>query len=322
MDNLTHALTGLMLSRAGLNRIVPHASALLMIAANIPDIDVVSLLVSPAAYLRYHRGLTHALVAIPFMAVLPVLFVRLVTRTRMNWKRSWLICVAGVASHPLLDYTNIYGVRWFLPFASEWRSLDITNVVDVWIWGVLLLALAGPAFSRLVSGEIGSAATSGRGWAIFALSALTFYDGGRWFLHSRALAVQEGRMYSGSAPLQVSARPEAVNPFRWRGLVETEDAFVTTDIRLLSEFDPTSGRTFHKPVLKREAAAAGRTEVFRDLVAFSPFTLWQFTPADEHPGATRVDLLDLRFGEPAKPGFGAVAIVNDANEVLKSWFHF
>jgi inner membrane protein len=42
MDNLTHTLTGLMLSRAGLNRWHPRASLVLMLSANIPDIDFVA----------------------------------------------------------------------------------------------------------------------------------------------------------------------------------------------------------------------------------------------------------------------------------------
>ena len=41
MDNLTHTLTGLALSRAGLNRYYARAGLVLMLAANAPDIDVI-----------------------------------------------------------------------------------------------------------------------------------------------------------------------------------------------------------------------------------------------------------------------------------------
>ena len=41
MDNVTHTLTGLMLARAGLGKSTQRGGALmLMLAANVPDIDV------------------------------------------------------------------------------------------------------------------------------------------------------------------------------------------------------------------------------------------------------------------------------------------
>ena len=44
MDNVTHTLTAVVLSRAGLNRWHPQSIWLLMLAANIPDIDIVAAL--------------------------------------------------------------------------------------------------------------------------------------------------------------------------------------------------------------------------------------------------------------------------------------
>jgi len=43
MDNLTHTLTGLALSQAGLNRWYARPGLLLIVAANIPDIDIVTI---------------------------------------------------------------------------------------------------------------------------------------------------------------------------------------------------------------------------------------------------------------------------------------
>jgi hypothetical protein len=42
---------GLALSRAGLNRLTPQATAILLLAANAPDIDVVSAAGGSLAYL-------------------------------------------------------------------------------------------------------------------------------------------------------------------------------------------------------------------------------------------------------------------------------
>ena len=73
MDNLTHSLTGLALSRAGLNRVCPRATAILLIAANAPDTDALSGLRSQLSYLEYHRHITHALLFVPVMALFAIL---------------------------------------------------------------------------------------------------------------------------------------------------------------------------------------------------------------------------------------------------------
>ena len=60
MDNLTHTLTGLALSRAGLSRWYARPTLVLMLAANIPDIDIVTIAGGPFNYFQYHRGVTHS----------------------------------------------------------------------------------------------------------------------------------------------------------------------------------------------------------------------------------------------------------------------
>lgn len=73
MDNITHSLTGLALSRAGLNRFTPHASWILFLSANAPDCDVLSAFGGALRYLNYHRHLTHSLLFIPVLPLLPLL---------------------------------------------------------------------------------------------------------------------------------------------------------------------------------------------------------------------------------------------------------
>jgi inner membrane protein len=321
MDNVTHTLTGLMLSRAGLNRFNRYASAILLLAANTPDVDAVSLFGGAAKYLEYHRGITHSIAAAPIMAVLPLLIVRLFARKPMAWLSGYFIALAGVASHLLLDFTNMYGIRLFLPFSSAWPRLDITSVVDAWIWTVLLLALLGPIISRLVSSEIGAKPGTGRGGAIFALVFILLYDSGRWFLHERAVAVQEGRLYNREVPRRVAAFPGFVNPFLWKGVVETDSAFVITPVNLFTEFDPAQGKILFKPEQTAAMQAARGTEVFRNLLAFSPFVFWEAIPARDSESAIHVEAADLRFGVPPEPRFVAIAIV-EGTRVVRAWFQF
>src|ERR1700761_1053944 len=128
MDNLTHTATGLFLARAGLNRLTPGATAILLLSANAPDIDVLAAAGGSLNYLRYHRHLTHSLAALPVLALLVVLLVRIAGRSPIQWAGAFLAAAAGIGSHLLLDYTNMYGIRLLLPFSDSWQRLDWTPV--------------------------------------------------------------------------------------------------------------------------------------------------------------------------------------------------
>jgi inner membrane protein len=323
MDPLTHSATGLFLGRAGLNRFSPHAPWILVLAANAPDIDIVTRAWGSLSYLNYHRHLTHSLAAWPAMALLPVLAVRLFTRGPFKWLGAYAISLAAVGSHLALDYTNAYGVRFLLPFSARWFHLDLISVVDLWIWAVLLVALAGPLIARLVNVEIGARTQhAGRGLAIFALLFLGFYIAGRGVLHARAVATLESRLYAGAPPQRVAALPGPLNPRAWRGLAETGEFYSVVEFSLLEEFDPLRGLIFYKAEPGDAIKAANNSPVFRDFFRFSRFPLERTAPLGEPEGGTRVEAIDMRFGTPADPRFVAMADVTNRMQVLRAWFSF
>ena len=235
MDNLTHTLTGLMMARAGLGKTSPRGGALmLMLAANIPDADVLwSGLPGGLRYFEYHRGYTHSLALAPVMALAVLGLARWWGKASIHW-RSYLACLAGVLSHLALDLTNVYGVRLLLPFSSRWLRLDINNIVDPWILLILVLAIAAPALAGLVSSEIAGRKSSSPkyAWAVFALCAIVAYDGFRLAAHQRAIAVMAARLYGGVQTPRFTALPDTIDPLRWRGIVETEEFIVTTNMLL------------------------------------------------------------------------------------------
>jgi inner membrane protein len=311
-----------MLARAGLNRFAPRATLLLALAANAPDIDIVSWFGGPLAYLRYHRGWTHTWALVPVMALIPALIVFLLERGRARFVRLWVLALAGVATHPLLDWTNIYGIRMLMPFSWNWLRVDAVGVIDIWIWALLLLGLAAPFLSGLVSSEIGAKRSPGMGWAWFVLILFAGYEFGRVLAHDRAVATLDSRVYQGVAPRRVAAFPGGASPFRWRGLVETESSFLLFDVDLLSGFDPAQGRTFYKPEMSSAMQAASRTKAFRMFLYFSPYTVWRSEPAPGPQDNTLVEAFDLRFGEPAQPGFFASALIGPNLQVESSSFGF
>jgi len=323
MDPLTHSATGLFLGRAGLNRFCGQAPWILLLAANAPDVDIVTLFGGQLAYLNYHRHLTHSLAAMPVLALLPVLAVRLFSGSPFRWLGAYAISLAAVASHLLLDFTNIYGIRLLLPFSARWLSLDITPVIDVWIWAVMALALTIPILTRLVNLEIGARTRNpGRGSAIFALLFVLVYNSGRAVLHARAVAMLDSRIYAGETPQRVAALPQPLNPLGWRAVVETQASFRIADLSLLEEFDLSQATVLYKPEPTPAITAANAGPVFRDFLHFAQFPLERATPLADPEDAVRVEAMDLRFGSPAQPAFVATAVVDKRQRVIRSWFSF
>jgi len=315
VDNVTHTLVGLMMSRAGIDRRVPRAAALMMMAANVPDIDGVSIF-KPELYLQWHRGYLHSLACSPLVALIPPLLLLLFKRQRITlglWFFSWL----GVLSHLALDWTNAYGIRLLLPFSDRWLRLDMTELFDPWILVILFLALAAPALASLVSMEIASArrAKAGpkRGWAWFAIVAVIAYDGFRYTAHERALAELNAHIYNGVIARRITALPTGgPNVWRWKGIVEEPDFVTMVPVDLNETFDPTAG-TIDYPAQPSPAMTAARaTQAFRVFEKFDQVPFWKSTPVD---GGTEIELIDLRFGSPQHPGFEASALVDESGAV-------
>jgi len=323
MDPLTHTLTGLMLGRATPHGWRPQATAVALVAANAPDVDFASAWGGDLDVLEWHRGMTHSLPAAPLLALLPLLVLWPWLRRHPHRRRLYWVSLAGVLSHIALDLSNIYGVRLLAPWDPAWRRLDLVSVVDFWIAAVLIGAAAWMGLARLVSTEIGSRPPAGRGVAVFALTAVLGLLTARYFLHERALAVLEARIYDGEEPLRVAAFPTVFSPFRWRGLVETSGAWRSFEIDLLGgQFDPSAGRTYYKSELPEAAKGVLGTRAFRVFLDFAAFPLWRVLPAEAPEGALLVQALDLRFSVPGEDRFAATAVVTPGGQVLRAWFQY
>jgi inner membrane protein len=332
LDNLTHSLVGLFLARAGFKRVTAYGTTILVVAANAPDIDVISWFWGRPTWLHWHRYITHSLVGAPFMALLTLAVVALIApiarKQKVSWWPAFWIALLGVVSHLILDLTNAYGVRLLLPFSGHWSHLDITPVVDFSIWAILLLGVMAPALSRLVGSEIGETGKErgNAGWAVTALLLLTGFDYSRSVFHLRATNILNSRIYNGLAPRRVGAFPSG-NPLVWRGVAEMSNAYVEVPVDLRTNFQPADEVTWYKPPRTPAMQAAMDTYPFQMLLEFVQWPLWVTQPEIDSnqidtnkTGGTRVALIDLRFGNPSQAGFSATALVNKANQVEESVF--
>jgi len=143
MDNIAHSLVGLTSAKAGLDRLSPYATAVCVISANAADADFVSLLGDRWTLLQYHRGMTHSVVGtIAIGIVIPALayaIERIVSSIRqrpprIRFRGLLLASMVAAATHPLMDWTNNYGVRPLLPWSGRWFYGDLVFIVDPYIW--------------------------------------------------------------------------------------------------------------------------------------------------------------------------------------------
>jgi inner membrane protein len=304
MDNLTHTLTAVAISQTGLNRKTRFATLTLILAANAPDVDLLSGLKGRLTYLEYHRGITHSFIgitalAIVLWAVIYGLGRKVQSRPGLPLNGRWLLLAAllGTGSHLLLDFTNAYGVRPFLPFIGRWYAWDIMPILDPLLLFLLIAGLSVPWLLRLVSEEVGARQPRLVAGAIFCLCAVAALWGIRDLAHRRALSILNSHTYSDEAIQRFSALPTAVNPFTWVGVVETETAFHVVLINALNaNAVPVETGSFEKPQPSLALASAMKTRGGKIFLDFARFPWAQVDPTED---GYHVSLCDLRFYRPS-----------------------
>ncbi len=301
MDNLTHTLTGIALSHAGLNRKTRFATLVTVLGANLPDIDQVTRLAGSATYLKYHRGLTHSLLGVAVLAALLGGAVYHFGRTAAPKKAAppidgrWLLaaCLISTASHLLLDFSNAYGIRPFLPFSGRWYAWDIMSILDPLLLLLLAAGLGLPAVLRLVTEEVGGRGLELRRGAYFCLGSMVVLWGLREFSHRRVLGMLDAHVYRQQNPMRLGAFPSPANPFSWTGVVETETSFYVLETDALADdVDPESALVLHKPEASPALSAALRTRAGE---IFSSFARFLWARVEESENGYFVTLQDVRF---------------------------
>jgi inner membrane protein len=290
MDNLCHTLTGAALGEAGLNRRTRFASATLMIAANLPDIDVLAFATAvPPVALR--RGWTHGVLA---QALLPLLLTAAVVAVdRWRPARSGavparagallLLGYLGVWSHVAMDWLNNYGVRLLMPFSGRWFYGDAVFIVDPWLWLTLAFGVIIARRGRRTRLAAAAVLISVVYMAAMVVSARA----------ARQQVVDTWTATEGRPPVQLMVGPVLINPFRKVVIIDAGEhyrrgTFTWFPRRL--ELDPAR-------VPKHEsepAVAQARTDPeFRAILVWSRFPYYELTRV---PEGTRVMLADMRFG--------------------------
>ncbi len=307
MEILTHALVSLVLARAGQKLLPRYGVAMLVVSGVAADLDFLSYLGGPSAFLRFHRGVLHSVfgsvVLGCVLAFVSCAVGRRITANRptsecppVSFLAAVAVCVVGVVAHLLVDLASGIGVQLLWPFRLGWTAWNLLNSVDLWVLMLLTLGLLLPELFLLVSEEIGERGKRPRGQraAVVTLLLLLICMGARAGLHSRAVDELNSREYRGAAPLEAGAFPSALSPFAWRGVVSTDNAIDVIEISLApgAGFDPDRAAAHYKPEDSAALVAAENTAAARTFLRYARFPLASLERGD---GGYKFTLRDMRF---------------------------
>ena len=303
MDNVCHTLVGAACARAGLARPVRYGALTSMVAANLPDLDVL-VFATGVPSVAFRRGWTHGIAAqvvLPLLLAMAVAAVakrgtRRATSAPSDVRPLLVLSYVGVLSHVFLDYLNNYGVRLLMPFSGRWFYGDAVFIVDPWLW----LAFA----AAFVAGRRG-AIRHCRIWLMIAalyIGAMLASAGAA----RRFVATEWSRLH-GASPAALMVGPVPVNPLRKVVIVDAGASYRTGSFtwlpRRLQLDDGSVAKNAQHPAV---AAAREHPEVGGILV-WSRFPFWDISPVAT--GGWQVTVRDMRFASMRRGGFRATAVV-------------
>ena len=329
MEPVTNALTAIALGRAGLNKVTPRATPMLLVSGLIADVDWVTRLGGASAFLRGHRTATHSLLGtVVLIAAVTAAFWlagRKYPKLAVELVPAVLICTVGAGMHLLLDMLNGDGIKLLWPFSQKWYGWDLADSVDAWIIFFLLCGLLIPELFRMVLEEIGSKPKK-RGrqrGAIVGLIFVVLFIAGRAFAHQRAIALLDSREYRGQVPLEVAAFPHPSNPLVWSGVAETDNALVNVDVPLgpATVFDPDLADVHFKPEPSLTLTNALNSAT---AIAFLGYARFPLANVEPEGAGYQVRLRDMRFASelPGRRGIIAVIDLNAQSLVIGERLEF
>ena len=278
MFNSTHTFVGLAIARTGLDDWVPRAAITAVIASNFPDIDIITALSSTATYLEYHRGITHTFVGVPLLALG---FTAVMYIFSGNFWKTYLVALIAMSTHPLLDYTNTYGLRPFLPWNPTWYYGDLLPIIDPYLDAVL--------FTGILAGEVSRHNKRFITW--LCLGIVILYLGVR--LELRSMATSQVQTFAARTPgsEKWGVAPQILNPLVWEGIVQSKkqmlkvrihpwDHLMTETVRL----ERTAPSKIPRQALDSRSAMV--------LLGFARFPVMRVRSTDF---GDRIQIFDFRF---------------------------
>ena len=300
MDPVSQAVVGASLPQAISKKLQLGAATLCgALAGMAPDLD--SLIRSgtdPLLYFQYHRQFTHSLIFIPVGSLLcaALLYALFARRWQMSFRRTYLYCFLGYATHGLLDACTSYGTQLLWPFSTERFAWNTISIVDP-LFTLPLLAL-------IITGVIRKNAR----FAQAALCWVVFYHGMGFYQHLRVeqagwyLAIERGH-----APLRLEVKPSFGNLLLWKVIYEVEDGYYTDAVRAAPTLTVYRGEFIPRLVIDRDLPWLDPdSQQARDLERFEWFSKGYLSLDPDNP----LRVIDMRYS----------LVPNEADGMWSIWF--
>lgn len=181
MDNLTHALVGLVLADAVALALPRPPSAKVRgmlrlasaVANNLPDLDFLYSRITPGklGYLLHHRGHTHTLLVGVVLGALTFALARAWARRRSfdltgaETRALGVLSLLGPWAHVGMDALNNYGVHPFWPAFDGWLYGDTVFIIEPWFWVFSIPPLALSSTTKIGRITLGFCLAAGLAFA-------------------------------------------------------------------------------------------------------------------------------------------------------------
>jgi inner membrane protein len=338
MDPLTHVASGLLLSQ-----LLPGPSRAWSALAGVtlsmlPDLDYLLVYLNRLAFLRHHRGFTHSLLAVPLFALLMAGVGQALGGAR--WFRPlFLMGLAALGLHILLDLATSYGTQILNPLSSRKYTLDWLFIIDPYLFALMTVGAAAALLSPGWGQQVGA--------LCLALAGAYFLVCG-WY-HHQALDLAR-QVFKGEAArgAELAALPQPFSCRRWQLLAaapgEVKQALVqlpvfpgghagpylatetpgrftnpnprapAPDYREPGELMVISWRPLPWPEVDLSPEARRILDTYLNFARF-PLLAW----AEPQGEGVLLKWLDLRFTVPGRPFPFVLLLLLDRHGQLQGW---
>jgi inner membrane protein len=308
MDNLCHTLAGAALGEAGLKHQTALGVSTLLIASNLPDIDV-AVFATDTLAMSFRRGWTHGVLS---LVILPALFAslmlavnRFTNKRRANISGLLLLSYFATWLHVFMDWLNSYGVRLLMPFSNRWFYGDALYIVDPVLYLMFGVAIVWSRM-RVARGQPSPSRPARIGLVAAGVYVTIMLASNTW---ARA-EVRRGLDRAGRPhDTRFMVTPVLANPFRREVIVDTGERYE----KGLLWFEPVphfrpAGFGVDVQASHPAAQRAAETPLFQSYLRWSRFPFFVVDPATD---GVLVHLNDFRYsaGVGGRLGWSVVSTV-------------
>ena len=298
MDPITHSLAGITISHLGFRR--KSAMWVLLLSSIAPDFDYITRLWGIDMFLRYHRGITHGILA---LAVVPVL-IGLIFGFRKGFLYYFFTAFIGYSAHLFMDLTNQYGTRILSPLDWQQYSLDLTFIIDPYITIGLLLSLILCKFKKEKSLVI----------ALITVLLFISYTAGRYYLHVKTRDFLKEKLEANTYKIY----PLPNDFLRWWFITKSGNEVKVGFADLFTQricIQETYTMADKDPFIEKSK----ETRIIENFLYFAKYP---YAEAKSEKGKTTVIWRELSYSFIAGDHFVAKVLFDKEGNVLKSYFTF